>query len=689
MAETREVQLEIRPADDAHVTAAAVTLYAITRDEPRVLERREVTEPRAVFQVPVTAPEELLYAVATVRSYTLGGTSAETGDRTVQLVSVFDGAADRVVLSEPVTVATAWCFARFTRVAPEGEVAISDPHRAAHLAYGMKNNFVAADGTTSRVIRTPPNGLQTNSFAMLSFLANLVFYGLTDSAVYGAFTRLVADRAEGIPAPGSLYGALLDLARNPFRRSREVYDLIADRPQPYSPSLPELDLPKGFSPVPNQWTLTVKVHDSGARNFLIGGVGYVDFDRNDRVWLTNNVRQGTPNSSTFCVVLEPDGSPAPFSPLFGGGLLGAGFGVAANPKRDEIWIGNFGWGPTEWNPQRGSVSAFDAEGRVLSPPNGFTPGLSRVQGMTFDRHGNLWMASWGTQDPMPPTHSHYNFKSEPSAVVVYLDGDPDRVAVHHFDSPNDLTFDVVVDDDGNAYAANAGSSEHGVRSSVHKLRLEGEELVEVACWVSDHVAREKHRPGNGDDEPQVGFETFRQIAIGPSGDVYVVGVASSRVVRLSPDLEPVGELTNHIHGPWGILFDRDGVMYVSNFAREMEHDTGDPAQGIGPHGVTVIREEDEATAELMTLPTGGEPVTLANGLGLYGNPQTADGTPIPLPSHDPLMRLTGSRIDRAGNLWACNNWKPSAYLDVVRENPGGDGMVIFVGVAAPALRPGE
>jgi len=690
--EYRDVRLEIHLAGAVTATGALITLYAVTRGEPRVLERREVSEPRADVEIPVGEPDELFYAVAEIQSYRRGDEEHVTGDRTVQLVSVFDGAARTVALSEPVTVATAYSFSRFTRVAAEGAVAISDPHRAAHLAYGMKGNFVAADGTISEVIQSPPNGLQTNSFAMLNFLANLVFYGLTDPETYDAFTRLVGERAEGVPAAGSLFGALHDLALNPFRRSRAVYDLIAERPQPYGPSLPQLALPERFSPVPDQWTLTVKVHDSGARNFLIGGVGYVDFDCNDRVWLANNVRQGTPNSGTFCVVLEPDGSPAPFSPIFGGGLLGAGFGVAASPRRDQVWIGNFGWGPGQWNPQRGSVSAFDAEGRVLSPSNGYTKGLSRVQGMTFDRQGNLWMSSWGTQDPIPPTDSRYHFKGEKSAVVVYLGGDPERVAKFSFDSQYDLTFDVTVDDDGNAYAANAGSADHGVRSSVYKLRLEGDELVEVARWVSDYVPGPSHKHrgkgGDGGQEkgPKIGFETFRQVAIGPSGDIFVVGVSSSRVVRLTPDLRFVEALTNHIHGPWGIIFDRDGTMYVSNFARELEHVDDDPAQGIGPHGVTVIREEDDATAELMTLPTGGEPVTLANGLPLYGNPRTDDGEPIRLPSHDPLMRLTGSRIDRAGNLWACNNWKPSAYLDVVRGNPGGDGVVIFVGAAAPARR---
>ena len=45
--------------------------------------------------------------------------------------------------------------------------------------------------------------------------------------------------------------------------------------------------------------------------------------------------------------------------------------------------------------------------------------------------------------------------------------------------------------------------------------------------------------------------------------------------------------------------------------------------------------------------------------------------------------MTATRIDKVGNLWAINNWKPAAAVDL-RENPGGDGMVIFIGAAVPA-----
>jgi hypothetical protein len=46
------------------------------------------------------------------------------------------------------------------------------------------------------------------------------------------------------------------------------------------------------------------------------------------------------------------------------------------------------------------------------------------------------------------------------------------------------------------------------------------------------------------------------------------------------------------------------------------------------------------------------------------------------------MRTTAVVIDRAGNIWTANNWKPDFDIDIT-SNPGGDGMVIFVGLAKP------
>jgi hypothetical protein len=55
------------------------------------------------------------------------------------------------------------------------------------------------------------------------------------------------------------------------------------------------------------------------------------------------------------------------------------------------------------------------------------------------------------------------------------------------------------------------------------------------------------------------------------------------------------------------------------------------------------------------------------------------------------MRQTNLLIDQAGNVWALNNWKPDFNVDTLPDNgippnPGGDGVVIFVGLAKPPIK---
>src|SRR5262245_65578876 len=108
--------------------------------------------------------------------------------------------------------------------------------------------------------------------------------------------------------------------------------------------------------MPDAWTVTVKVNDSGNDNRLIGGPGNLSFDRRGYAWVTNNTFQGTPNSSNFNLVFKPNGQPAdgrngtPRSPLTGGGVLGGGSGVTIDPH-GSVWFGNFGWGACpDWHP---------------------------------------------------------------------------------------------------------------------------------------------------------------------------------------------------------------------------------------------------------------------------------------------------------------------------------------------------
>lgn len=75
------------------------------------------------------------------------------------------------------------------------------------------------------------------------------------------------------------------------------------------------------------------------------------------------------------------------------------------------------------------------------------------------------------------------------------------------------------------------------------------------------------------------------------------------------------------------------------------------------------------------------PVLLSDGTPLN---ETGDGKQ---PAFTPLMRAVSAVPDRAGNVWVSNNWKRNFTSDLVGD-PGGDGMVIFVGLAAPT-QPGR
>ena len=149
-------------------------------------------------------------------------------------------------------------------------------------------------------------------------------------------------------------------------------------------------------------------------------------------------------------------------------------------------------------------------------------------------------------------------------------------------------------------------------------------------------------------------------------------------------------------GPWGVSIDAKDNIWVATFGGN----TNQPTTKYGvvelcgatvencPPGSTTGSAISPATG--FTLPSAGDQVLLNDGTPIYEDPQDS---PPSLPSHKPLMRQTAAKADMAGNIWVMNNWKPSAFNDVFGTptdpagNPGGDGVVIFVGLGAPTKAP--
>src|SRR5262249_21193584 len=294
-----------------------------------------------------------------------------------------------VTINELTTVAAGYSMAQFFRTG-----VISGNSFGLRIAAGMNDNIVAsATGESSPVLLSSPNADQTNSLRSTRSLANLLAACVDNRVVTASFFDLTTPR--GGLLPHNTTQALANLARDPGQNVEAIFALTL-LSNLYAPPLVTR---------PDAWTVTVKVNDSGSDepDFLISGPGNIAFDRRGYAWVTNNTIQGTPNSSNFNLVFKPNGQPAdgrngtPRSPLTGGGILGAGYGVTIDPH-GSVWFGNFGWGDRTGFPSRqgnGSVSRFTRTGMPISPPDAYQGGPVRAMGMASDAEGNIWISSVG------------------------------------------------------------------------------------------------------------------------------------------------------------------------------------------------------------------------------------------------------------------------------------------------------
>src|SRR5438477_1975530 len=238
-----------------------------------------------------------------------------------------------VTINELTTVAASYSMAQFLRSG-----VISGNSFGLQIVAGMNDNIVAAaTGQSSAVLLSSPNADQTNSLRSTRSLANLLAACVDDPDVTASLFNLTTPPG-GLP-PHNTAEALANLARDPGQNVDGIFALTL-LSNLYAPPLVTM---------PDAWTVTVKVNDSGDDSILIGGPGNLAFDERGYAWVTNNVIQGQTISSHFVLAFKPNGKPAdgrngtPRSPLTGGGILGTGFGVTVDPF-GSVWFGNFGWG---------------------------------------------------------------------------------------------------------------------------------------------------------------------------------------------------------------------------------------------------------------------------------------------------------------------------------------------------------
>ena len=546
---------------------------------------------------------------------------------------------ESIVINELTTVAGMYCNNRWA----DGDE-MQGPLLSLNIIAAMNANLVdVTTGLPSSVMTNSPNGAETDGLNSLNSLANMFL-----SCLRGGDAGREQLFALGTPPSGTVPRSSLNAIQNIARYPAYQVDAVFSQSQQVKPPV--------FQPVraaaPPAWTLAVKVNDSGSDEpgKMFGGPGNLKFDTDGRAWILNNVIQGTPYATKWSIVLGYDGKPARradgtlMTPFTGAGLLGPGFGIDIDQTTGDLWMASFGWG--ERYPP-GTLSRFSADGTPLDPQDGATNAIYRVQGTVVDSSGNVWMASYGN-----------------NSVVVYPGGDQKTPAIYHRDQSDFLPFGVAMSGDGTtAWVTNSSP----LGSTLCRFQLSGTTLTLLS-------------------ETPAGREA-KGIAVDADGNVWVGSGGDSYVHAFDANGNANGQYDGGgIDGPWGVVVDGDGHLWAGNFGPLVAKDestntfTGRLTQLAGNGQDTTDRglhPGDPITPSAGYVLGGGvAPVTLHDGTLLYG----PDSDPV----YIPFMRTTGLNIDQAGNVWACNNWKPNFKLDHEKDgNPGGDGMVIFIGVATP------
>ncbi len=407
---------------------------------------------------------------------------------------------DSVVLSEQTTVAAGFALSRFLKGKQVSGPSPGMPNAAATSA----NLVEASTGKVSFVLANSPNGGATEALPTFNTLADAL------TRCTGGFNRpcarlLRAAKPPGKKAPKDTLAAVVDIAKNPALSTEQIFRLGSSTL--YQPSLED---------PPDAWTLALAYVGGG-----MNAPGRMGFDSAGRVWTNNNFQAPGTTAGLDLTALSPTGQPILGSPLSGGGLEGAGWGLAIDAI-DRVWVSNF---------VGNSVSLFGPDGQPISPSGGFTGGVGpKPQGLAIDQQGNVWLANYGGN-------------AGPGSVTRFPGGDmssPQSITGGGIHSP----FGIAIDSKGNAWVSDESTSVR--RGSVTKLDPSGTPSSDSPIY------------GGGLHSPQ-------GIAVDSRDNVWAANLGSHSVTRIKQNGKTTQFQPASTHGPWGIAVDGNDNVWVAGF----------------------------------------------------------------------------------------------------------------------------
>lgn len=559
--------------------------------------------------------------------------SGETVPNAFRLASVIGAPVDgqSITINDLTTVGSAFAMAQFIQGAK-----LSGANPGLTIASQMVGHLVNIEtGELGATITNDSNGSEATTLNKLNEMANLLVTCASDASVCDdllGYALPISGRA-----PSDTFRAIVNMARNPWQSNAEIYSLVAS--DAYLP---------GLDSAPAGWTLSLKFKGD-PRKFA--GPGNIVIDTEGQLWVGNNYVHEKGFILPDCAgdeLFRLDPTTGDTMTFKGGGVDGVGFGITIDPDGD-IWTGNFGFKGTTCprNPFSDSVSQFAPNGTPISPDTEWTPDMSEVisgggwtqgdiswpQGTVSNRDGDIWIANCGS-----------NSFSENGSLTVYRGGDHDDWFVIDDDRLN-KPFDIAFDTRHNAWVSSTNGDQ------VFAFDSDGGALA-GSPW--DLPAGSRPMGVASDSRGNVWVSVSGRIELpcpDERNDVDPSETPGVAMFNVRGEQSPVGGFTGGgLTIPWGIVVDGADTVWVANFEK------GGLSNFCG--------------ARVSTCPTGLK----------TGDPISPDVTGY---SSELLDRNTGLTIDSSGNVWLANNWKDLP----IQANPAGDGLVVYIGLAAPVLTP--
>ncbi|HMR34580.1 MAG TPA: hypothetical protein PKA13_26385 [Geminicoccaceae bacterium] len=651
------------------IAKSAVTLWAAGEGAPAKLSETSSGDDGA-FRLDFDAQKAgggVLYLTARGGEPKIGG--SQGANPAIALMATLGATAPKeATINELTTVASVWTGAQFLKGGT-----LSGHALGLKIAAGNVPNLVdVATGGLGPVIQDPLNSTQTTSLATMNTLSGLLAGCVTRAKPDACEKLFQASTPPGGAAPTDTLAAAEAIALHPWNAPGKLFALVEDfypaRQGPGSSAVP-------FRPyllfAPGTWTIALRYAGGG-----LAGLGGIGIDGEGDAWAANNQMAGSQSTMYGGIggtlsELAPDGRP--ISPMTtgytGGGVDFPGWGltIAGDGK---VWVTSIA-GKT--------ISVFDRTGKPLSPSTGYNLDgqLGGMQGVNTTPDGDVWALD-----------------SSKSQIVHLPQGDPARARIlcrTVGDKPVDGTcqvkgpFHVAVDLQGRILVSNANSNtvtrfpandpgkaeQLEVGYSPHAIAIDSQGNAWVANTLGEPSIREKldllrtklrseleselAPAGGGDETVEKFIALVRIIEEFSGGSVSMIRPDGAQAT--APSFDGGGSIS----GPWGITIDGNDHVWIANgFGKTLTQLCG-------------VRTE--------TCPPGfktGDPISPPK-TGYAGKG---------------MQFLTGVAVDPAGNVWAANNIDLMDEVcltqvpdEVVSTRCGGNGFVVFFGLAKPVRTP--